>query len=49
MQTLVAIVVRKNSIRLPTDRDVGTYLLGFRELENPRGQPRRAENTSQPD
>jgi hypothetical protein len=36
-------VVRKNSIWLPSDRDVGTYLFGFAALENP------AENTSQPD
>jgi hypothetical protein len=27
-------VVRKNSIRLPSDGDVGTYLLGLRDLEN---------------
>jgi hypothetical protein len=33
-------VVHKNSIRCPSDRDVGAYLFGFRELENPRGQPR---------
>jgi hypothetical protein len=26
-------VVRKNSIRLPCDRDVGTYLFGLRDLE----------------
>ena len=38
-------VVRKNSIRLSSDRDVGTYLFGFRELENPRGQPRPAKKT----
>jgi hypothetical protein len=42
-------VVRKNSIGLPSDRDVGTYLFGFAALENPRSQPRLAENTSQPD
>jgi hypothetical protein len=41
--------VRKNSIRLPSDRDVGTYLYCFAVLENPRSQPRLAENTSQPD
>jgi hypothetical protein len=34
-------VVRKNPIRRPSDRDAGTYLFGFRELENPRVQPRR--------
>jgi hypothetical protein len=32
------VVVRKNSIRLPSDRDVGTYF-GFAALENPRSQP----------
>jgi hypothetical protein len=42
-------VVRKNSIRLPSDRDVGTYLFGLAALENPRSQPRLTENTSQPD
>ena len=42
-------MVRKNSIRLPSDRDAGTYLFGFAALENPRSQPRLAENTSQPD
>jgi hypothetical protein len=31
-------VVRKNSIRLPSDRDVGTYLFGLRDLENPGSQ-----------
>jgi len=40
------VVVRKNSIRLPSDRDVGTYLFGFAALKNPRSQPRLAENTS---
>jgi hypothetical protein len=40
--------VRKNSIRLPSDGDVGTYLFGFPALENPRSQPCLAENTSQP-
>jgi hypothetical protein len=39
-------VVRKNSIRRSSDRDVGTYLFGFRELENPRGQPRRQKHFS---
>jgi hypothetical protein len=33
------VVVRKNSIRLPSDRDVSTYLFGFAALENPRSQP----------
>jgi hypothetical protein len=33
-------VVRKNSLRLPSDRDVGTHLFGFAALENPRSQPR---------
>jgi hypothetical protein len=42
------VVVRKNSIRLPSDKDVGTYLYCFAALENPRSQPRLAENTSQP-
>ena len=31
-------VVRKNSIRLPSDTDVGTYLFGFCALENPGSQ-----------
>ena len=31
-------MVRKNSIRLPSDRDVGTYLFGLRDLENPGSQ-----------
>ena len=31
-------VVRKNSVRLPCDRDVGTYLFGLRDLENPGSQ-----------
>jgi hypothetical protein len=31
-------VLRKNSIRLPSDRDVGTYLFGLRDLENPGSQ-----------
>ena len=35
-------VLRKNSIRLPTDRDAGTYLFGFTALESPRSQPRLA-------
>jgi hypothetical protein len=37
------VVVRKSSIRFPTDRDAGTYLFGFAAL-NPRGQPRMAED-----
>lgn len=32
----------------PSDRDGGTYFFGFAALENPRSQPRLAENTSQP-
>jgi hypothetical protein len=31
-------VARKNSIRLPSDRDVGTCLFGLRDLENPGSQ-----------
>jgi len=31
-------VVRKNSIRLPCDRDVATYLFGLRDLENSGSQ-----------
>jgi hypothetical protein len=31
-------VVRKNSVRLPSDRDVGTYLFGLRDLEDPGSQ-----------
>ena len=31
-------MVRKNSIRLSSDRDVGTYLFGLRDLENPGSQ-----------
>ena len=31
-------VVRKNSIRLPSDRDAGTYSLGFLMLGNPKNQ-----------
>jgi hypothetical protein len=31
-------VVRKNSIRLPSSRDVGTYLFGLRDFENPGSQ-----------
>jgi hypothetical protein len=38
-------VVRKNSVWRPSDRDVGTYLFGFAALENPRSQPRLAENS----
>jgi hypothetical protein len=34
----IAVVVLKNSIRLPSDRDVGTYLFGLRDLENPGSQ-----------
>jgi hypothetical protein len=37
------VVVRKSSIRFPTDTDAGTYLFGFAAL-NPRGQPRMAED-----
>ena len=29
---------RKNSIQLPSGRDVGTYLFGLRDLENPESQ-----------
>jgi hypothetical protein len=32
-------VVRKNSIRLPSDRDVGTYLYCFPALESPKASP----------
>jgi hypothetical protein len=35
---LYAAVIRKNSIQLPSDRDVGTYLFGLRDLENPGSQ-----------
>jgi hypothetical protein len=31
-------VVRKNSIQLPSDRDIDTYLFGLRDLENPGSQ-----------
>jgi hypothetical protein len=31
-------MVRKNSIRLPSDRDVGTYLFGLRDFENAGSQ-----------
>ena len=31
-------VVGKNFIRLPCDRDVGPYLFGLRDLENPGSQ-----------
>src|SRR4029077_7617843 len=31
-------VARKNSIRLPSGRDVGTYLLGFLMLRKPKKQ-----------
>jgi hypothetical protein len=32
------VVVRKNSIRLSSDRDAGSYLFGFPTLGNPRNQ-----------
>jgi hypothetical protein len=32
------VVVRKNSIRLPSDRDAGTYLFGFPALGSPKNQ-----------
>jgi hypothetical protein len=32
------VVVRKNSIRLPCDRDAGTYLFGFPALGSPKNQ-----------
>jgi hypothetical protein len=32
------LVVRKNSIRLPSDRDAGTYLFGFPALGSPKNQ-----------
>jgi len=32
------VVVRKNSIRLPSDRDAGTYLFGFPTLGSPKNQ-----------
>ena len=35
-----SLVVRKNSIRLPSDRDAGTYLFGFPALGNPINQRR---------
>ena len=31
-------VVRKNSIRLPSDRDASTYLFGFPALGSPKNQ-----------
>jgi hypothetical protein len=31
-------VVRKNSIRLASDRDAGTYLFGFPALGSPKNQ-----------
>src|SRR5437660_12573562 len=31
-------VVRKNSIRLPSDRDAGSYLFGFLRLRNRKNQ-----------
>jgi len=39
----------QNSIRLQSHRDAGTYLFDFAALNNPRSQPRLAENISQPD
>ncbi len=35
-------VVRKNSIRLPSDRDAGTYLFGFPALGSPKNHRNRA-------
>jgi hypothetical protein len=32
------VVVRKNSIKLPSDRDAGTYLFGFPALGSPKNQ-----------
>src|SRR5215472_4567935 len=32
-------VVRKNPIRLPSDRDAGTYLFGFPALGSPKTNP----------
>jgi hypothetical protein len=32
------VVVRKNSIRLPSDKDAGTYLFGFPALGSPKNQ-----------
>jgi len=37
-RVVVTPVVRKNSIRLPSDRDAGTYLFGFPALEIPQNQ-----------
>ena len=31
--------------KIPSGRDVGTYLFGFAALENPRSQPRLAEDS----
>jgi hypothetical protein len=36
--TKQAPVVRKNSIRLPSDRDAGTYLFGFPALGSPKNR-----------
>jgi hypothetical protein len=38
MQTRRGPAVRKNSIRLPSDRDAGTYLFGFPALGSPKNQ-----------
>jgi hypothetical protein len=40
-------VVRKNSIRLPSDRDAGTYLFGF-PARKPQKPILRTEDASQP-
>jgi len=37
-KTVARPVVRKNSIRLPSDRDAGTYLFGFPALGSPKNQ-----------
>ena len=37
-RVVVTPVVRKNSIRLPSDRDAGTYLFGFPALGSPKNQ-----------
>jgi hypothetical protein len=36
--TVTTPVVRKNSIRLPSDSDAGTYLFGILSLGNPKNQ-----------
>jgi hypothetical protein len=41
-------VVRKNSIRLPSDRDTGTYLFGFPALGSPKCPFCEQKNASQP-